>query len=152
MTLGRPPGSKNIDGYKMSPSAIEQRRVNAANINGKSYIVDRVTEGMELSEEDKTFLKEERVRLWKKLSSPVLLLADEYAELKSYINLKRIKDKDILGRDVLAASKILLEIAKEVNRLTQVSADKKLDVYSKSWNKESEDIVINVSEDEDNVI
>ena len=41
------------------------------------------------------------------------------------------------------ASKILLDIAKEVNRLTQVSADKKLDVYSKTWGG-GDDIVIDV--------
>ena len=149
---GRPKGSKDSykRNYTVTPAALEQKRVNMANINGKSYIIDKVIQDANLSDEQQLVLKEERTQLWKKLSSPVLLLTDEYAEIKTLINLKRVKGEDVLSKDILSASKLLLEIAKEVNRLTQVSADKKLDVYAKSWNKDTEDIVINVSKEDDN--
>ena len=137
-------------GYTMSPSAYNQRAVNAANIHGKSAIIDKVIDNSEdLSPENKILLKEERTRLWRKLSAPVLLLTDQYSEIKTLINLKRLEGKDVLGKDLMTASKLLLEISKEINRLTQVSADKKMDVYSKSFNTEKggmEDIVIDLEE------
>jgi len=72
-------GTKNKNGYKMSPQALDQRRQNALKLNGKSYIIDNALKGSTLTEEQKEAVRFERKELWRKLSSPAILLADEYA-------------------------------------------------------------------------
>ena len=91
--VGRPKGSK--DSYKrdytVTPAAYNQKTSNLANIHGKSFIIDKVIQDSSLSDQEKEMLREERLSLWRKLSSPVLLLTDKYAELDTLIKLKRLR-------------------------------------------------------------
>ena len=137
-TGGRKKGSKNLDGYKMSPAAVEQRRQQMYKLNGKSFIIEQAITDSKLSKEQKDSIRLERLDMWKKLSSPVLLLTDQYAEIKTLIDIKRLEDGEYLGKDILSATKILLDISKEINRLTQVSADKKIDLISKNFNADDD--------------
>lgn len=136
--MTRPKGVPNKNGYTMSNMALDQRRQNALKINGKSYIIDNAIKDSSLTSDQKEAIQFERKEIWRKLSSPAILLADEYAELKTLINIKRMESGEYLSKDLLSASKVLLDISKEINRLTQVSADKKIDLISKNFNAEDE--------------
>ena len=132
----------------MSSDAIDVRRQAALNRTGKSYIIDKAIQDSGLSESQKEALAAERKELWRKLSSPALLLTDEYAEIKTLINIKRLQGGDYLSKDLITASKLLLDISKEINRLTQVSADKKVDLLSRNFNGD-DDIVFDINIEED---
>lgn len=141
---GKPKGTKNS--YTQSPATYHQRCMAHLKDGKDSNIVQYIINKKGLTEEETQVLSQERVKLWKNMQTPVLLLMNEYSDLKTLINLERMRNEEILSKDVLKASELLLNIAKEMNRLTTVSADKKMEAWSKSWNGE-EDITIEMNND-----
>jgi len=145
--MGRPKGAKNKNGYKMTPAALHQRTVAPLKHGETSKVMQEIINREELSPEQKEVLAEEKLRLWKKMQTPALMLMDEFVELKTLINAKLMNGNiDITDKSYQALAKLLLELTKETNRLTQVSADKKMEAFTKSFSS-SEDLVFDITED-----
>lgn len=141
--MGRPLGKKS--GYTVTPAAYHQRSVAAMKTGETSAIMQQIIGKEELTPEQTELLAQERLSLWKKMQTPAIMLMDEYIDLKTMINAKLINGKmDISHKEYTALAKLLLDISKEVNRLTQVSADKKMEVFDKGW---SGDDVVDVEFD-----
>ncbi|GAG89914.1 unnamed protein product [marine sediment metagenome] len=71
------------------------------------------------------------------------MLMDEYANYKTMINGKLLEGADPSSKEIQASLKLLLDISKEINRLTQVSADKKFEAFTKDLSPDG-DMVIEV--------
>jgi len=141
--VGRPVGSRS--GYTVSPSAWHQRVVNNHNRFGGGRVYREVVKGLGLSGEHEVLLEEERLACWKRFQTPALMLMDEYVNLKGLVHAKLLAGADPTGKDLIAMSKLLLDISKELNRLTSVSADKKFEVFSRSFSTGGDDLVVDVS-------
>jgi len=129
---GRPLGSKNVNGYNLTPAAYDARINNPMKHGNDSKLFSEIIKRQELTGPEQEILIEEKINIWKRFNSPVLMLMDEYSQYKTLINSKLLKGEDPTGRDIRESLKFLLDISKEVNRLTQVSADKKADIFSKN--------------------
>jgi hypothetical protein len=130
-------------GYKQSPATYHQRCIAPLRTGEYSSVMNNIIKKQGLTEEETKVLSEERQNIWKKMQTPAIMLMDEYVDLKTLISMKRVQGNDILGKEVLKATELLLSISKEINRLTTVSADKKMEVFAKSWNGE-EDLTIDI--------
>ena len=153
--VGRPVGSK--DSYKrdytMSPDAWHQRVsawMRTPQGSSSSYIMDNVVKRFELSAEETEALADEKIRLWKKLGTPALFIADEFINLRTYMNAKLMKGLDPTSKEFERMSRLFLDFMKEYNRLTQVSAKDQLEVFTKNFASEKNDFeyVVEVEKNE----
>jgi hypothetical protein len=135
--------------YNMTPSAYNQRMANLMKFGmNKDKLLKNLIEKEGLTEDETKLLIEERINLAKRMSMPAVMLMDEYIFLKTMMNVKLMKGRDVLEKDMLNAARILLEISKEINRLTTVSAEKQYDAFTRSLNdSDKDDFVINVDEE-----
>ena len=146
--MGRPKGVKDSKprGYTLSPAAYHQRTVANLKHGGSSRVMQQIIKREELTPEQTEILAEEKMSLWKRMQTPALMLMDEYVELKNVINAKLMSGTmDVTDKEYQALAKILLDLTKETNRLTQVSADKKMEAFGKAFDEEE---VIDVFIDE----
>ena len=128
--MSRHKGQKS--GYTMSVKAYNQR-VLAGLKNGKhskffNKIVLREKNDPKYGEE----LAGLKLEFWKRTNnSPALALLDLASELYAFIEAERLrhveKGEGFLSKDVLTATKNLVDIMKELSRVSMVSADKKLE-------------------------
>jgi len=142
--MGRPPGVKNKEGYSMTPSAYHQRSVAALKTGRHSAIMQNIVEQMELTPEQTELLSAERLNAWKRLSTPALFIADQFIDIKTVVDAKLMKGMDPAGKDYREMMKLMLEFTKEYNKLTQVSADKKMEAFSRSFST-TDDLVFDVA-------
>ena len=145
---GRPKLKEGEKGkYTMSKSAHVQRK------NASTFVRDNIfkeivkrQEGMTPELQEK--LEDHKLRIWKSFDNPSMMLVSEYADFKALLALKQLQAKDPTNKDIRECMKLLLDIAKEVNRLTQVSADKKAEVFTKSFSRSEEEIVVDMDVEE----
>lgn len=127
--MGRPVGSKNKNGYRMSLAAWNQRVLAGLKDGSHSRVFNEIVK----REVDDPVWGEEFKRLkleyWKRsASSPLLALNDAASELFAYIELWRLKHPDaLLSKEVVQATKILADVLKELARASVVSADKRFE-------------------------
>jgi len=152
--MPRPKGSKNLKPYPKNAATLHQRTVAPLKSGKYSKFVQNVIEKQGLTPQETEVLSLERQELWKKMQTPVIMLMDEYVDLKTLIQARQLsKDGEILGKDVLSASKLLLDISKEINRLTQVTNKDKFEAYTRSFSESDElefEVVTDVTEGIDN--
>lgn len=134
----------------MSPATQHQRSVAPLKHGNTSRVMAEIINQQEVSPQHKEILAQERLDIWKKFQTPTLMLMDEYANFKTLVNMKMLKGEDPTSKEFREWGKFLLDITKELNRLTQVSADTKAKAavaMSKGFNAEEddEDIVIEVN-------
>lgn len=146
---GRPVGSK--DSYKrdytMTPSAWHQRVLASMKDGNSSKVLNAIFNNIGISETNKAIIEEEQLKRWKLLGTPTALLMSEYNKWATIIDAKLVSGLNPTDSEILQASKHLLDLAKEINRLTQVTAKDKLEVFSKRFDSENaEDIVYDVEE------
>ena len=132
----------------MSPQAYHQRCVAPLKDGKQSLIVQEIINKLDLPPEQQKLLSDEKMLIWKRFQTPALMLMDEYANFKTLVNAKMLKGVDPTGKDIRDCLKLLLDISKEINRLSTVSADKKFEAFSKSFGGEKE-IVIEVETEDD---
>ncbi len=136
--MARPKGSKNKDGYTMSAKAYHQRVMAPMKHGENSALYQAIIERKDLSPEHKEILANEKIRIWKKFDTPAVMLMDEYAQFKTMMNVKMLEGEDPTSKDMRECMKLLLDISKEINRLTHVSADKKMEIFGKSFSRSNE--------------
>lgn len=147
--MARPKGSTNKNGYKMTPAAYNQRVAAPMKHGERSAVMKSIVDNFGLSEEKKRVLEDQQIQLWKDMSTPAMLLMKEYSFFRTMIDAKMLAGADPTDKDIISSMKLLLDISKEVNRLTQVSADKKVDVLAKNFNNpDKEDVVYDIGDDD----
>lgn len=137
--MGRPAGAKNKNGYKMSSAALHQRTVAPLKDGARSVVMQEVVNKMELTPEQTEMLAEERLRTWKRLNTPALFIADQFIDIKTVVDAKLMQGMDPTSKDYREMMKLMLEFTKEYNKLTQVTADKKMEAFSKSFSTSDDD-------------
>lgn len=148
--MGKPPGP-NKNGYTVTPEAYHQRVANNVQRFGykTSKIYKEIMDKQGLTPDQMKKLEENSLAFWKEMQTPALMLAKQLDEYKTFLYAKMMQGMDPTSKDVREWGKLMLELTKEINRLTQVSADKKMDVMSKSMSR-AEDIIIDLEQgDED---
>ena len=144
-TRGRPIGSKNKNGYNMTPAAYHQRTVANLKNGSRSKIFQNIIKGQtsdnpELQQD----IEEFRLGLWKKFDSPAIMLMEEYANFRSLVALKQLKEEDPTNKEIRECLKLLVDISKEINRLNAVPAEKKFEAFTK--NAYDEDFEIDITD------
>jgi len=145
--MGRPKGSKDKKqrGYTMSAEAWHHRVCAPLRSGNSSKIMDAVFENLGVPDDKRELLIERKMDIWKRFQTPVLMLVEEYTNLKVAYEAKLLVGSDPSSKELLNMTKVLLEISKEINRLTQVSANKKFEAFTKKFDSEgSEDLIIEV--------
>jgi hypothetical protein len=147
---GRPNGAKSS--YTVTPAVMQ--RIYASLPQNRTKFIEKVIATQGLTPEETKQLSDLRMDLWKTLGSPTLLLMTEYTDLKTLIMAKQMKGGEILGADILQASKLLLDISKEMNRLTTLSAKDKADLATHAFDivNPDKDIVFDVTPNKDEVV
>jgi len=150
---GRPLGAKNKNGYDMTAAAYHQRVMANISRHGteSSLIYNAVMKEQGLSESQIELLNKEKIAIWKKFDTPSIMLMDEYAMFKTMVNMKMLKGVDPTDKEMRECLRLLLDIAKEINRLRTVSADKKFEAFTKSFS-ESDEIEIDITPEQDVII
>lgn len=140
---GRPKGAKNKNGYNLSPAAYHQRTVANLKHGNDSAMFNKIIKKQigddeELQKEADDF----RLALWKKFDTPSILLMDEYTNFRTLVAIKQMKAEDPTNKEIRECLKLLLDISKENNRLTTVSADKKMEAFTKgAYDEDFEQVV-----------
>jgi len=140
--MGRPKNAKNKNGYAMSALALQQRIAANLKEGGHSKTLKAILNNMGMSEENQKELEIAQIQIWKDMQTPVALLTKEYAFFRSILDAKMMSGVDPTDKDIMNCMKLLLDISKEVNRLSQLSAKDKVDVLSRNWS--DGDIVIDM--------
>ena len=137
---GRPKGAKNKKPYPMSAAAYNQRVMANINRHGKesSQIYQAVMKEQGLTPEQVEMLNKDKIAIWKKFDTPSIMLMDEYAFFKTMINAKLLKGQDPTGKETRECLKLLLDISKDISRLSTVSADKKYEAFTKNFSTSDE--------------
>jgi len=140
--VGRPKGAKDKKQRGYTPSAATYHQRVMANMskcgNEGSKIYQAVMKEQGLSEEQITILQEEKINIWKKFDTPSIMLMREYADFKTMVNAKMLKGDDPTDKDMRECLKLLLDIAKEINRLEAVPKSQKFDAFTKSFGGDKE--------------
>jgi len=130
---GRPKGAPNKKPYPMTSAAYHQRSIAALKHGKKSTIFNQIIKQQEgLNDAQQKALEEFRLDLWKKFDTPSLMLMDEYATFRTLVAAKQLSTTDATSKDIRECLRLLLDISKEINRLSTVSADKKFDAFTKN--------------------
>lgn len=132
---------------KRSPGQIHASATNGLTHGNSSKINRMIIRNMGVDPELNTLLEEEKLATWKKFQTPALMLMDEYINFKALVNAKQLQGEDPTGKEIRECLKLLLDISKEVNRLTAVSANKKFEAYTNNLGFDK-DYTINVTPDE----
>jgi len=142
---GRPKGTTGTK-YTMSPAAHAQRMDASPMVRDQMFkeIIQR-QEGM--TPELQKQLEARKLQIWKQFNTPALMLIDEYARFKTLVEMKQLQSKDPTNKEIRECLRLLLDISKEVNRLSTVSADKKFEAMTKSFSR-SDEIVVDVEVEE----
>ncbi len=128
----RTKGSKNKHGYHLSAKAYNQRVLAPLKDGKHSAFFNKIV----LREKNDPKYGEElaglKLEFWKRTNnSPALALLDLASELYAFIEAERLrhveKGDGFLSKDVITATKSLVDIMKELSRVSMVSADKKLE-------------------------
>lgn len=132
----------------MTKDAWHQRVTAPLKTGEHSLVMKNIIQKQGLTEKEQEILVDEKISIWKKFNTPALMLMDEYANYKTLVNAKLLAGDDPTSKEIQGCLKLLLDIAKEINRLRTVSADKRFEAFSKSFSS-SDEIVIDVGlEDE----
>jgi len=128
--MPRPKGVKNKKGYTMSPAAWNQRVLAPMKKGSYSKIFNTIIEKEAKDPQFGEDLKRFKLEFWKRTAnSPALALLDIASELYAFIELERSKSVSegdgVLNKSVLQATRALVDIMKELSRVSMVSADKK---------------------------
>ena len=126
--MARPKGSKNKHGYKMSDKAWNQRVLAPLKSGEHSKIFKEII-AKELDGKYGDEIAQLKLEFWKRTSSsPALALLDLASELYSFIQVERLQHPDKpISKNVVSATKSLVDIMKELSRISLVSADKKME-------------------------
>ena len=135
--MGRPKGSRNKNGYKLSPEAYIQRCHAPLKDGTHSKVWKEIIEMDDDSGEWSELFKQYKLEAWKKLGSPLMFIAEEVANMKAYFDMLMYNGK--LNKETfLKYQKVLLEFVKEINKYTQVSADTMVNVMKTQISEDKE--------------
>jgi len=132
--MGRRKGVGNRNGYKLSLAALNERFLAPLKDGSHSVVFDRIL-NKELDDPVVgAQLRGLKLEFWKKTANtPMLVILDVASELYAFIELERLKHAGeagwvgVLDPKILSATKILADLLKEASRVSEVSADKKVD-------------------------
>lgn len=110
----------------------------------QSRFMNEIIKQQELTDEHTKLLADARLEAWKQLQTPATWLADQLVNLQTIIQAKQLKGEDPTSQEILQASRLLLDFAKEFNRLQTLSADKRADMFSKFFDGSGEDFVFDL--------
>lgn len=127
--MARPVGTTGC-GYTLSPRAHDQR-LKAGFARNKIFDDIIAANTPDLTDEKRKELMSIKMNIWNQLSTPMLFVANEIAELKTWIAIKQMRGEELSVREIQGYMKLLLEYVKEYNRANVASADKKIDVITK---------------------
>ena len=146
---GRPKGSKDSvkRSYTMSPAAIDQRQKLPQTANKIFENIVTANAG-ELNEEQKKELIDYKMQIWRNLGTPTYFMSEKIAETEMLMKLKMMQGNEVDYKEVQGYLKLLLDWTKELNKYTQVSADKKIDVVRGLDALDGMTIDVEVKEDE----
>ena len=130
--MGRPKGSRNKRGYKLSLEAWNQRVLAPLKKGSFSKVFNEIVEREVSDSKFGEELKRLKLEFWKRTAnSPALVLLDVASELYSFIQLARLKSvedgRGVLNKQLVSATKALVDVLKELSRISLVSADKKIE-------------------------
>ena len=132
--MGRRKGCVNRDGYRLSVAALNERFLAPLKDGSHSVVFERILDRELADPEFGRQLRGLKLEFWKKTANtPMLVILDVASELYAFIELERLKHAGesgwvgVLDPKILSATKILADLLKEASRVSEVSADKKVD-------------------------